>query len=133
MKQKKKNYELERYSVRRKRSAIGVKMRERDREIQSNSDNKYWRRQRGRREEREKLKCQQVSQQLFVLFLHKTSLWQISTRAEEESEEDGSRTFTLKRLSAKFFLTSYLTFFVHTRLFLFSTNLSILSLRLSAE
>ena len=42
-------------------------------------------------------------------------------------------TFTLSRLSAKFFRTSYLTFFVQTRLSLFAKNLSILSLLDSGE
>jgi hypothetical protein len=42
-------------------------------------------------------------------------------------------TLTRRRLSAKFFRTSYLTFFVHTRLFLFSRNLSTLSLLDSGE
>ena len=42
-------------------------------------------------------------------------------------------TFTLNRLSAKFFRTSYLTFLVQTRLSLFAKNLFILSLLDSGE
>jgi hypothetical protein len=80
----------------------------------------------------EPIKCRQRTEQGEGA-LHCTVLHYCCMMGQSVSESRLSLTFTLSRLSAKFFLTSYLTFLVHTLLCLLAKNLSILARRASGE